>query len=548
MNWKIRTEQVPKHLDELMTILLKNRELDQEDDFFQPVHPSKISLTSVGLDEQQLQTALKRIKQAIKNEEEIVVFGDYDADGVCATAVLWQTLYRLKAKAVPFIPHREKHGYGLSAAALTDLLAVQQPRLIITVDNGIVAHEHAQQIAAAGIDLIITDHHQPEAELPLALAVVHTDQLCGTTVAWMLANQLARSFDQNINDQLDLTGIATIADQVLLKAANRSFAYHGLAQLQKSKKPGLLALLSQAGINQKDITSQTVGYAIAPRINAMGRLGHSLDALRLVLTNNAGRAAELAELLGSTNNQRQELTYEMMADALSNSQEWREEHLIIAASADYHEGVIGLIAGRLVERFYKPAIAMSISEKTVKASARSIPGVNIIELIRQVKAELLEVGGHPMAAGFGFETTKLELVTTKLRQLAKEQIDQSLLQPSLEVDIVLPEELLTLATADAVQRLAPFGSGNPEPVFGIKEVELLEVMTVGKEKQHLKLVGRVGESVQPINFLAWRKGELAQKLSAGDKVDIAGVLEINEWRHRTSLQVRVVDILHQLKK
>lgn len=544
MHWNILNSTTPHDLQTLREILIKNLNLSAPKDFFNPTHPSEISLAEVDLDQKQIDQALARIMEAVAKKEELIIFGDYDADGVCATGILWQTLHQLGAQAIPFIPHREKHGYGLSDRALDDLLKEHQPSLIITVDNGIVAHQPAQRLKKEKIDLIITDHHQPEAKLPPATAIVHSTQLCGATVAWMLSRELMKKAGKKLTDswQLDLAAIATVADQVPLYGANRSFAKYGLLALQQSSRLGIKNLLSQAGQNQKILDAQSIGFGIAPRINAMGRLGHSLDALRLLLTTSKVRAEKLAKKLGETNSQRQDLTYEMYGQALSQSDDWQDEHLIIVHSTDFHEGVVGLIAGRLAERFYKPAIALSVGDGIAKASARSVPGVNIVEMIREVRDDLLEVGGHPMAAGFGVEEQKLKKVIKRLQALAKEKIDAKLLKPSLEIASLISLEMVGEETITMVREFAPFGQGNQEPVLGLKAVEIIQVLTMGADGQHLKLVGKGADGVTPINFLFWRKGSLAEKIEAGDKIDIAGVLEINEWRGRRSVQMRVKDI------
>lgn len=545
MEWQIKSSLVPHTLSELESILLENRHISDKELFLHPSHPQEIDITAVGIDPKQLKKALKRLKQAKTEEETIIVFGDYDADGVSATTIMWQTLYGLGFKAQPFIPHREKHGYGMSDRSLDDLLSGTKPSLVITVDTGIVAHDAVARLQEAEIDVIITDHHQPELVLPPALAVLHTDQLCGATVAWMVAREVQRAFGATLdrNWQLDLAGIATIADQVPLVGANRSFATHGLATLRETTRVGLVALFNQAGINPPDITEQTIGFGIAPRINAMGRLGHSLDALRLLCTNNQNRAVQLAAKLGSTNAERQDLTTQMFQHAVAQAKTWDDQSIIIVHSEEYHEGVIGLIAGRLVEQFSKPAIALSVGGGVAKASARSVKGVNIVELIRQVKDDLLEVGGHPMAAGFGVEAAKLDQVITRLRTLATEQISASLLKQSVLLDAELPAELISFDTIKLLDQFAPFGQFNEPPLFAIRDMEILEIITLGKDKRHLKLIVRKSDDVQPIEVLVWRNGHRASELRAGAKIDIAGVPEVNEWKGKKKIQIKAVDLL-----
>lgn len=545
---------IPTSIDEVMKILLKNRGIENIDSFLNVKHPQDLTLTEVGLKPPQMKKAVKRIIKAQKTGEKVLIFGDYDADGICATAILWLTLYHLKINVFPFIPHRGKHGYGVSDVAIDEILQAEEkekPALIITVDNGIVAHQPIKRLVEQEkIDVIITDHHQPEsannqAIFPPAHAIVHTTQLCGATVAWMLARELEPDF---ANKQLDLAGIATIADQVSLIGANRSFAKFGLEALTQTEKIGLNQLFQAAGIEKKNISSGTVGFSLVPRINAMGRLKHGLDALRLLCTNSRNQATSLVKILMDTNIERQDLTNELLADAILQAEKQANEHLIIVSSPDYHDGVIGLIAGRLVEKYHKPAIALSLDDNTAKASARSVTGVNITKLLRQVQADLIDVGGHPLAAGFSVEIKKLPQVRQKLAKIALAEISVELLQPTLDLELELPWEFVSEELIAAIEKLAPFGQDNPRPFFLLNNLKILNVMSMGKENNHLKIVaGRPAaanptESTKTLNVLAWRKGELARKLRENQNISLAGTLELNHWNGKTSVQMILEDL------
>lgn len=544
MHWQYTTPNSPQDLQELQKLLLENRGLVNESDqktFFHPIEPMKLSLEDVGLPKDSIKAAVKRILLAKERGEEVVIFGDYDVDGVCSTAILWEALRAVGIIAKPFLPHREKHGYGLSMRSLKSVLEEYSPKLLITVDNGIVAHQAFAELKRLGIDTILTDHHAPEAELPPAQIVVHSTQVCGSGVAWFLARALSEEVAQK---SLDLMALATIADQMTLLKANRSFVVHGLTALKTTERIGLQILMAKAGIEPNKVSSETVNYTIAPRINAMGRLKHSLDALRLVCTTSVERATQLVSELNDTNTARQDLTVEMIDHAMLQAERWKNEHIIVVASVEYHEGVIGLLASKLVDEFNKPAIAISIGTVVAKASARSVAGVNIIDLIRLVKEDLLEAGGHPMAAGFAADPTKVELVTSRLEAVAREHITVELLQPRLLVEAPLPQQLLTLTTAEEVQTFAPFGNGNPEPVFALPTATVLHASEIGKEGKHLKLeVGYQTEAQrQTLSCIAWGLGKLAKELKPGDQVELAGTLSINEWKNRRSLQLMMKDI------
>lgn len=544
MRWHYLSEDIPQDLEQLEVTLLRNRNIEDAQTFFSPKKPMELTTTDVGINPKQLTKAVNRIKQAIKNQEKVIIFGDYDADGISATAILWHSLKATGIVAAPFIPKRDVHGYGVSQKALEEIIAAGKPELIITVDNGIVAHDALRFAKESGIDVILTDHHQPEKDendqlvVPPALAVVHTTQLCGSTVAWMLARELA---PEAAREQLDLAGLATIADQVPLVAANRSFAKYGVEALRKTKRVGLKALAEIASLDLSTLTSTSVGFSLAPRINAMGRLAHGLDALRLLCTGNWNTARKLARVLSSTNTDRQDLTLEHYQLAVSMVESQEDRSILIVASDEFHEGVIGLIAGRLVEQFHKPAVVLSIGETFAKGSARSVPGVNVVELLREVQDDLLEVGGHPMAAGLGISLDKLERVTDRLFTIASDGIKADLLEPKIDIDCVLPATLATTETVDELSKFEPYGSANPEPVFVIEECTVLAVQTIGRESQHLKLIIKLPKSNQKIDVLSWRAGEYAKDFSAGSTVAIAGQLQINEWKGRRKVQLVMLD-------
>jgi len=547
MQWNLLNPTNPNTLAELQAVLLANRGVSDVQSFLTPPQPSDLSLAEVGLDPVQVMAAVERIRQALKAQQKVLVFGDYDADGICATAVMWLTLHQLGCQATPFIPDRLKHGYGLSLLAIDEILAQGKPDLIVTVDNGIVAHPAVARLIAAGVEVLITDHHSPEATLPAATQIVHTTQLCGTTVAWMFARELWRELKgqpAEADHLLDLCGVATIADQVPLREANRAFAYWGIEALKTTPRPGIKALCQVAEMTQLELTTNSIHYGIAPRINAMGRLEHGMDALRLLCTSNLERAQVLAQSISLTNVKRQTLTSELLEIALAESKVWESEHLIIVDSPAYHEGVIGLIAGKLMETYYKPAIVIAVGETKAKASARSIAGVNIVDLIRLVRDDLLEVGGHPMAAGFGLLSEKIPLVKKRLLALAKTEIKPEQLQPQITIECLVGPALLTEATCSMIQKLAPFGQGNPEPVLGLPEMKVLDLHFIGQQKQHLKLLVAPANdtAARPVTALGWNLSQQAAGWEPGQTADLAVCLEMNEWRNKRSLQLKIKDV------
>ncbi len=557
MQWKKKSAKIPQNNGELREIVFENRAIIESavQEFLNPTHPAQLGLKEVGIAVPQFQEAIKFILKTIQDDKKIVIFGDYDVDGICASAILWQVLFKLYRTThpeginhpVPFIPHREKHGYGITKVALDEIIETFRPQLLITVDNGIVAHEPILYAKEKGIAVILTDHHQPETKngkpiVPQADFVLHTTQLCGATVAWMLANKLDEIQAEKL---LDLAGIATIADQVPLFGANRSFAKFGIVAVQKSENVGLVALCKSAGINQKEADEGTIGFALAPRINAIGRLEHGLDALRLLCTQNKKQATDLAQLLTQTNISRQDLTKQMLDDAKLQVAEFPNESISIVFSDQFHEGILGLIAGGLVEEFHKPAIAISLGTDLAKASARSVYGVNIVELLREIQEDFVSVGGHPLAAGFSFLPKNFDLIRDKLFSLAKKRITQEQLEKSLTVDCQIPVSLVSIKTIESLFEFAPYGMKNPQPVFEIKNLKVLEVKSIGKEQEHIKLkVIDAQNTVGAVAFdcLGWRMGGKYNQLKVSDIVAVVGCVDINEWRDKKYPQVILKDI------
>lgn len=507
--------------DDIIGFLQKSRGID-----LAPADPSTLLPKDVGIDKTSLKKAIARIKDAIEKKESIVVYADYDADGITAGAIMWETLWGLGARVMPYIPHRVDEGYGLSEKGIDAVKTQFDPTLIITVDHGITAHEKVAYAKKLGIDVIVTDHHVKSQKLPDCV-IVHTTQLAGSGISWFVAYELSKTAP------LELAAIGTIADLVPLIGPNRSIAKFGLAQLRKTKRVGIVALLTDAGIEKSAIETYTISHMVAPRINAMGRLEHALDALRLLCTKDEEKAKVLAQKLSFTNRDRQKMTEESVIHALNGLV---VKKLIFISHASYNQGIIGLIAGKLVEAHYRPAIVVSIGEVFSKASARSISGFNIVEAIRTQSDLLIDVGGHPMAAGFTVETANLKTLQVNLEAFAEKEITDDLLIKTLKIDMEIPLESITQSLWKALADFAPFGIGNPEPVFATRNVTLSEVRLVGKEGKHLKF------KVDGFDAIAFGFGALYPELKTNNSIDIAYCLDMNEWNGSRKLQLKVKDI------
>jgi len=545
-------------VDDIVDVLLKNRGINtkkEREEFFNPTPPDEISVESLGLSTREINKTITRIKKAKVKKERVIVFGDYDADGVCATAILWECLHALGLDVLPYIPDRFSEGYGLKTESLQKLKAkTPKLKLIITVDNGIVANEGVDVANKLGIDVIITDHHQKGKRLPKAYAIVHTDKIGGAGIAWILAREIKKkpiTNHQSLITGLELAAIGTISDQLPLIGPNRSFAKYGLAALNNTKRLGLLALFEEAGLidaktrlrqrtSARQVGTYEVNFVIAPRINAMGRMTHAIDSLRLLCTRSYTKAQELAQLLGKTNSERQRVVEEVVAHARIEAEKRKWEGIMILQHERYHEGVIGLAASRLVEEFWRPAIVFSKGKTYSKASARSIPGFNIIAAIRELDDMLLDGGGHPMAAGFTIATSKLKKFTQKLDKVSSSLLTDDLMTKKLKIDLELHFKELNWELVDSIKKFEPSGIGNPTPTFVTKDVFPLDARVVGRDRKHLKLKLRQEDKI--FSAIAFGFGEIYVKLSPENTIDIAYRLEENIWNGNRNIELKIKDI------
>ncbi len=537
---------------DFITSLLRARGLKLQkeiDVFLTPPNPITLSAKDVGIDAKQLSTAVKRIVKAIQKKESIVVYADYDADGITAGAVMWETLWELGARVMPYIPHRVDEGYGLSQKGIDAVREQFDPTLIITVDHGITAREMVEYAKKFGIEVIISDHHVKPEKVP-DTTIVHTTELAGSGVSWFLAKEVfaaLRAEDKGqMTELLALTTIGTIADLVPLVGPNRSIVKFGLVALSKTKRVGIRALMTDAAIDTQTITPYSVSHALAPRLNAMGRIEHALDALRLLCTKQADKAGVLATQLGLTNKQRQQMTEDYTTHALNSLIPSRDagtmKKLLFVYDQSYNQGVIGLVAGRLVEQYYRPAIVLAVGEEFSKASARSVAGFNIIEAIREATDLLVDAGGHPMAAGFTVATKNLTLLKERLEALGEKALNEDILTRKLRVDAEVPLNVATEQLWKAIQQLQPFGVGNPEPVLVSRNVMIKDVRLVGATKKHLKLSIMDGGTRKQYDGIGFNMSEHYAQLQSGAPVDIAYSLDMNEWNGSKKLQFKIKDI------
>ncbi|CAN5311551.1 single-stranded-DNA-specific exonuclease RecJ [soil metagenome] len=539
--WQI----VNKTKKDVIQILLENRGFktqSEKQEFFKPTHPKDITLKELEISKIEINKAKKRIEEAKKKKEKVIVYGDYDADGITATAIMWEALYKFGLDVLPYIPDRFKEGYGINSKSV-EKLKEENPelKLIVTVDNGIVAFDGIKTANKLGIDVIVTDHHQPDfakASSGKAFAVIHTTKICGSALAWITSREIG------IINGLELAAIGTIADQMPLTHANRSFAKYGLIELNKTKRVGIIALMEDAGIplrqNLAGPAAYEVNYIIAPRINAMGRLANATDSLRLLCTKDKKRAKELAELVSNTNLERQKIVEKMIISTNKKMKDFTDS-IIFLSDTNYHEGVIGLAAGRLVEEFYRPAIVVSVGEEFSKGSARSISGINIVEIIREHAEMLVAHGGHSGAAGFTIKTSKLELFQKRINKTAKKLLTDEILNRKLKIDCELDFNLINWELTKKIKEFEPSGNGNSTPTFATFGVKIIDIKVLGKDKNHLKL--KLSKENKFLDAIGFGMAKDFPDLGKGDLIDAAYNIDENEWNGVKSLQLRIKDII-----
>lgn len=496
-----------------------------------------------------MEDAVARILSAISMGEEIVVYGDYDVDGVTATALLVQVLQQMGGKARAYIPNRFDEGYGLNNEAL-DVLAQEQVRLVITVDCGIRSPVEAEHARSCGMDMIITDHHHPKDEIPNAWAVICPRQegdpypdknLAGVGLAFKLAQALLLRHPVegvSAEDWLDLVALGTVADLVPLVGENRGLVRAGLRILRMGRRQGVLSLAQAAGLNPERLTAGDISFGLAPRLNAAGRLESALAAFAILMSTDPMEAGPLAQKLDDQNRQRQKITQEIQLAAELMAAEEVSPHLIFAVHPEFNSGVVGLAASRLVEAYYRPAIVGQIGEETTRASCRSIPIFHITKALDECADLLVRHGGHAMAAGFTVSNHQLEELRVRLQAIAERELADQELVPSLRADIELPLSEIRPSLLPYLDQLQPTGTNNPEAVFVARNLWVTNSRTVGAEKKHLKLT--VTDGSITYDAIAFRQGHWQDQMP--ESVDLMFTFEKNNFQGREYLQLNVKDI------
>lgn len=497
--------------------------------------------------------AANRITQAIQDDEKIFIHGDYDVDGICATALLTQWVKSLGGSVTPFVPHRVRDGYDFSENGLAAARAVGAT-LLITVDCGTMAHETIAEARGVGIDVIVTDHHTVGGDLPGAFAVVNPQRpdceypdkgLCGTAVAFRLGELVGRELGVDLvglYDMLDLVALASVADLVPLSGENRILVAFGLKRLSNTKSVGLRALLGVAGVSPGKVTAGRIGYQIAPRINAVGRIGAASDALTLLLSDDSVEAHQLATVLDQANCDRRDedqRTLDQALEDLAVSFDPNKDFGVVLAQRGWHPGVVGIVASRVVERIHRPVVVVAVEGDKGRGSARSISGFNLYDAIAECSKHLTRFGGHQQAAGIEIPAGELEAFRLAFNEAARSRLTHHSLQPVLSPDLDIKLEDVDLELVHWLSYLGPHGIGNPTPVFRVHGVGVRASRIVGEN--HLKAELTTSRTrLDAIGFGLADRFDL-DSLSSG-KWDVLFRLERNEWQGKVRVQALLSDL------
>lgn len=542
---------------EIIDMLLKSRNIKDIDSFLNPTSPLDLTLKDFGFKKKEISSMMKLLVKIKQNQEMIVVYTDYDADGITGGAILWETLYLLGFHVMPYVPHRQTEGYGFSIKGIDTVKKEFNPVLIMSVDHGITAKKAVEYANKKGIDIIVTDHHhRQEDKVPdSAVSIFHIPALSGSATAYMVAKEIFMHFchpklDTRSmfgmtkklekyfkTDYLALAAIGTVADLVPLVGPSRDIVTYGLKSFSNVKRPGIKHILKEAKIDDREIGPYEIGFIIAPRINAVGRLEHAIDALRLLCTTDDKKAYELAHKVGDMNINRQELVKEHVSEAQEQMKKFKKIPKLIILYADHwHEGVIGLIAGHILEEYYRPTIVMTKGDGFYKASVRSIPGFHVTDFLKTLDAYFTNYGGHAAAAGFTLKGEKLEKFLEVAVKKAGKIITDDMLERTLEVDMKILLSQATKPLVHALDKLAPFGMGNAKPVFA-SEGSVVHAKILGKQRNHLKLhVRDKSDQSFELDMIAFGQADLFKKLSKNQPITVVYNVDLNKWNGQEKVQ------------
>ncbi len=496
--------------------------------------------------------AVSRIRQALENNEKITIYGDYDVDGITSIAILYKHLTSLGFEVDYYIPDRIQEGYGVNRDAL-DKIKENGTKVVITVDTGITAVEETEYAKSIGMDIIITDHHECKETIPAAYAAIDPKRkdctypfknLAGVGVAFKLIQALDdnTSVDELIEKYSDLICLGTVADISPLIDENRIIVTKGLEKFSNTENIGLKALIDVSITNNKAITTSTIGYILAPRINASGRLGCASRSVEMFLTSDKEKAYELANDLCEENTTRQQTEQKMFAEALEYIEDnpaIKDDQVLVIAHENWHHGIVGIVSSKITEKFYKPSILFAIDGDEAKGSGRSISGFNLFEALENTNEILEKFGGHELAAGLSIKTENIEKFRESINKQTITKIDENALIPTVSIDAVIKPSYITLETVDEINKLQPFGVDNPSPIFAVRNIKIHKISTMSEGK-HLRMT--LLKENKFLDAVGFGMGEYYNHLKEGDFIEVAFGLDINDYKGFKNVQLILKDI------
>ncbi|MFH1766668.1 MAG: single-stranded-DNA-specific exonuclease RecJ [Patescibacteria group bacterium] len=559
-DWQIQQGKT----DDIVETLLANRGIKEEADVAAFLNPDWDDHTYNPMLFQQMKTAVDRLFHALENQQKIVIHGDYDADGVCGSALLYDALRQICERlALPFshvevyLPDRERDGYGVAMHTI-ERLGKEKTDLLITVDCGIANADELDYAHELALDVIICDHHQLAERLPQHALIIHplapgetypNKHLCGTGVAFKFASALLakarrRGADFPVGYEkwfLDYVAVATVTDVVPLLGENRALEKFGLVVLNKTNRPGLRKIIELSRTKLGEIDTQAIGFRIGPRLNAAGRISSAKIAFQTLTSTDQSEVERFANELEMLNRERQRISEIDFKEARLIAQEKKDASVQVVWSETWHPGIVGLIAGKLVTEFGVPAFALTRVGDNFVGSGRSVGGLHLVEAMRSCGDIFIKAGGHPQACGLTIASEELIYqFQTGVEKFAKEFFGSNDLKPSLNIDAELPLDHANWEVFETLQKFAPFGQSNPHPIFVAHNLQIMRADAVGKTGNHLKLVLHTGQNAW--NAIGFGLGDLARQLMLGDMVDIVYELTVNEWNGEKELQASILDL------
>lgn len=550
---------MPNHT-ELLELLLKNRGigLEDQDKFLNPLYEHLYDPYLL----KDMEKSVVRIFEATEAKEKIVIYSDYDCDGIPAAVIMHDFFTKIGYENFTiYIPDRHDEGYGLHADAIEEFIQ-KEVKLLITFDLGITAVAEVAQATASRIDVIITDHHLPQEEVPRAYAIINPKQdgceypdkmLCGAGLAFKLVQALIKKYGEywKISEGwekwlLDMAGLATLADQVPLVGENRVLAYYGLKVLQKARRPGLAELFRKAGVDVTKMCEEDVTFTLAPRLNAASRMASPMRAFEVLATTDIVEAKTLADHLAKINDERKQIVMHIMKDVKKTLSKREEKSVIVIGNPSWRVGILGLVASKIAEEYKKPAFVWgSEGSDIIRGSCRTWGSSNLVEIMTKLpENSLLNFGGHVSAGGFSVSHEEVHFLEERLLTVFDGITDEKESVVEESIDAIISMDDVTTENYNIIEKLAPYGIGNPKPTFMFKDVPIKEIKEFGKEKNHLEIIflNSRGRLVRAIAFFKTRES-FRRTLTAGEKIQLTATFEKSTFAGRTELRLRIVDII-----